>query len=136
VEETKTCKPVSPGLCRVKHEGLERAIELRIAQVDEKFKAMDQALILKSAELERHLEILNNGHAYIRETITRDRDQFLQKSVYDVRAKIMDVWVADTSKRVTILETRSIVWTTALGLFYLFVLAMIQILLHFWVRVP
>jgi hypothetical protein len=81
---------------------------------DVRFQLMDKALQLQQTELERRLEGLNQ----LRLEVTKDREQFQNKLLSDTKWKDIDVWRQDMSNRVTIIETRSVVWTAALGIFF------------------
>ena len=54
--------------------------------------------------------------------------QFVEKKVYDIKTKGYDDWCADISTRITKIETRSVVWTTAIGIFFVIVQIAIYLL--------
>ena len=88
-----------------------------------RFEAMDKAVAARTQDLERRLEGLNQ----LRQEVIRDRETFLEKKVYDIKTQGYDSWCSDISKRITIIETRSVTWTAAIGLFFV----LVQIALHF-----
>ena len=122
--ERRTCMPVNEGLCEEKHKSLKEII-------DHRFKALDDALTVRTTELERRLAGLNE----LRNEVTKDRDQFVKKDTYDLRVGYYDKYIDDTRKehlnlvsRVTVIETRTIVWTSVLGVAF----TLLQIILHFY----
>ena len=120
------CKPVPEKLCDEKHAFMEKIINHR-------FEAMDDAVAARARELERRLEGLNE----LREQVISDRDEFLRKETYDLRVQYYDKYIDDTRlshqelvNRVTVIETRSIVWTSVIGVAF----TILQVLLHFFPR--
>lgn len=118
------CMAVPEKLCDEKHAYMNQLI-------DHRFDAMDQALKLRAAELERRLEGLNE----LRSQVVKDRDQFVKKEAYEMRVMYYDKHIDDTRlthqglvNRVTVIETRSIVWTSVIGVAF----TILQILLHFF----
>ena len=116
------CMAVPEKLCDEKHNFLERIINHR-------FEAMDAALVLRTIELERRLDALNHLRA--------ERSQLVEKGTYDLRVSYYDKYIEDSravhqaiANRVTIIETRSIVWTSAIGIAF----TLLQILLYFYPR--
>ena len=123
-ERRSGCNPVADRLCEQKHRDYE-------SLVNHRFDAMDRALIERTKELERRLEGLNE----LRQQGVRDRDQFVKREAYDMRVNFYDKYIEDTRtthqslvNRVTIMETRSVVWTSVLGVAF----TVLQIILHFW----
>ena len=125
-EKSGGCQPVPEKLCDEKHSFMERIINHR-------FEAMDAAVIARTIEIERRLEGLND----LRAQVIRDRDQFVKKDTYDLRVSHYDKYIDDSrivhqsmANRITIIETRSIVWTSAIGIAF----TLLQILLYFYPR--
>ena len=117
---------VPEKLCDEKHSYMERIINHR-------FEAMDAAVVARTIEIERRLEGLNA----LREQVVRDRSQFVEKGTYDLRVSYYDKYIDDSrtvhqsiANRITIIETRSIVWTSAIGIAF----TLLQILLYFYPR--
>jgi hypothetical protein len=120
------CKPVPEKMCEEKHKHMQEMI-------DHRFEAMDDAVAARAKELERRLEGLNE----LREQVISDRDEFLRKETYDLRVQYYDKYIDDTRithqglvNRVTVIETRSIVWTSVIGVAF----TILQVLLHFFPR--
>ena len=117
---------VDSKLCEQKHKDA-------AALINHRFEAMDRALIERTKELERRLEGLNE----LRVQVITDRDQFVKKDTYDLRVGYYDKYIDDTRlthqglvNRVTVIETRSIVWTSVIGVAFM----ILQVLLHFFPR--
>jgi hypothetical protein len=120
------CMAVPEKLCDEKHSYMNQLI-------DHRFDAMDRAVIERTKELERRLEGLNE----LRQQVVRDRDQFVKRETYEMRVGYYDKYIEDTRighqqliNRVTVIETRSVVWTSVIGV----VFTILQILLHFYPR--
>jgi hypothetical protein len=90
----------------------ERLLESKLEVIRTRLEAQEEALKLKTLELDRRLEGLNE----LRSDVIKDRDQFVRKDIYDARVKIVDELV----NRVTIIETRLFVWMSALAAFFVF----------------
>lgn len=112
--------------CNLRH-------DLEKEAIDHRFDSMDQALKLRAAELERRLEGLNE----LRTQVISDREQFVKKEAYEMRVGYYDKYIDDTRlthqglvNRVTVIETRSIVWTSVIGVAF----TILQVLLHFFPR--
>ena len=115
---------VDAKLCDDKHHYMGKLI-------DHRFEAMDRAVIERTKELERRLEGLNE----LRQQVVRDREQFVKKEAYEMRVAFYDKYIDDTRTqhmdlvgRVTIIETRSVVWTSVIAVAF----TVLQIILHFW----
>ena len=120
------CKPVPEKMCEEKYKHMQEMI-------DHRFEAMDHALIMRQKELERRLDGLNHSFTQ-RET---DRDLFVKKETYDLRVGYYDSYIEATRvahqqlvNRVTVIETRSIVWTSVIGVAF----TILQVFLHFFPR--
>jgi hypothetical protein len=117
---------VNEKLCDEKHAYMGQLI-------DHRFEARDRAVIERTKELERRLEGLNE----LRQQVVRDREQFVKRETYDMRVQYYDKYIEDTRlshqelvTRVTVIETRSIVWTSVIGVAF----TILQVLLHFFPR--
>lgn len=113
--------PVNEKLCETKHEALMEYLKQCSKTLDLRFEAADKALTLKSEEMERRLEGLNE----LRAEVIRDRSQFVKQDVYDLGKKDREL----LATRVTIIETRLIAWTSALAIFFLIIQMAIKV---FW----
>ena len=90
----------------------------REKQLDFRFKAAHDALKTASAELERRLEGLNQ----LRSEVIKDRELFIKKDIYDTKTAFYDDWCRSVDKSLTKIETRSITWTAAIGIFFIIIL--------------
>jgi hypothetical protein len=111
-------------LCETKHKALEDAIVACNKLQDSRFEAAKEALNLRSAELDKRLEGLNQ----LRAEVVKDREQFVRKETYDTAHEVIRSAQIETSRRLTIVETRSVVWTAAIAVFFVIV----QIALLYW----
>lgn len=104
-------------------ESIEKAIELhtnylnlKIVELEKRLDMLDklrgEALDIKTRELERRFTLLNE----LRAEVLADREQYLKRELYEVFMATHDTWKADVNKRITIIETRTVVWTATLGL--------------------
>ena len=117
---------VDSKLCDEKHAYMGQLI-------DHRFESMDRAVIERTKELERRLEGLNE----LRQQVIKDRDQFVKKETYDLRVQHYDKYIEDSRgthqalmNRLTVIETRSVVWTSVIGVAF----TVLQVLLHFFPR--
>lgn len=115
---------MSEVVCKLKHESDQRALKLMMDVIDVRLEAMDKALILQSGEVSRRLEELN----HIKAERLLDRQSFLQRNIYDIKTDYYDKWIVSMEKRLTIQETRSILWTSLIG----GAVVVLQVLLHWW----
>jgi len=104
----------------------ERLTNARIDAVKARLDGMDRAIDVKTAELDRRLEALNE----LRSDVLKDREQFVRRDAYTVRAEAIDKWVFTTEQRITAIETRSVVWMAAIGIFF----ALLQIAAHIFLH--
>ncbi len=89
--------------------------------VEMRFKALEKATESDRIELERRLNELNK----LREEVVKDRIAFVSKDIYTGAETARTVW-RDTyeielkaiSDRILIIETRSVTWTAAIGIFF------------------
>jgi len=88
----------------------EREANLRISY-------MEKAVEVAKVDVARRLSELNQ----LRSEVTSDRSQFLQINLYEAHVKETNVWRESVSDRLTRIETRSMTWTAAIGLFFLVV---------------
>ncbi len=89
--------------------------------VEMRFKALEKATESDRIELERRLSDLNK----LRDDVVKDRVAFITKDTYmgteTARALWRDTYEAELksiSDRILVIETRSVTWTAALGLFF------------------
>jgi uncharacterized protein YydD (DUF2326 family) len=123
-------KPLTHGcgydwrVCQTKHASIKDATELRERAIVARLDAMDEALTLRTGELERRLEGLNQ----LRQEVTQDRKEFLQKETYDIKTAYYDEWCRNVDARLTTLETRIATWVASLGVLF----TVVQLILHYW----
>jgi hypothetical protein len=80
-----------------------------------RFDALDKAIALSREELNRRLEGLNQ----LRNEVITDRNVFMKRESCEDKHKELSVWRDTVNKKLTTLETRSITWTAAVGIFFL-----------------
>lgn len=96
-------------------EFFERVMGQQEEHMEIRFTALDKALALSRDEMNRRLESLNE----LRQQVVNDRSQFMRMDVYESKHKELIDWKGTVDRKLTILETRSITWTAAVGLFFL-----------------
>lgn len=64
----------------------------------------------------------------LRKEVVTDRERFVQKETYDIKTTNYDKCVADMQHRITVIETRSIVWSSVIVAAF----TVIQLLLHYY----
>jgi hypothetical protein len=96
-----------------------------------RYDSMETALNLRASELDRRLEATNR----LREEVTKDREDFVRVNIYDAKHESVLIsinnvqeMVARLATRLTIIETRSITWTLAVGFFFV----VLQIAIALW----
>ncbi len=89
--------------------------------VEMRFKALEKATESDRIELERRLNDLNK----LRDEVVKDRIAFISKDTYlgteTARALWRETYEAELksiSDRLLIIETRSVTWTAAIGIFF------------------
>ncbi len=98
-----------------------------------RFRALEKATESDRIELERRLNDLNK----LREEVVKDRSVFVSKDIYTGAETARTVWrdtyeteLKSISDRILIIETRSVTWTAALGIFFTGLQATIGALLY------
>jgi len=84
--------------------------------VSTRFAAMDQALTLRTADLEARLRGLNE----LRTEVVNDRGMFIPKTVYDERTRFYESWIRGVDEKLTRMETNyqsRLTYATALSTF-------------------
>lgn len=89
--------------------------------IDLKFQEMDKALVLKTIEIDRRLQGLNE----LRNDVVKDRDQFVSRNVYEIERKEL----SQLANRVIVIETRMITWGSVLTISIILIQIFIKI---FW----
>ena len=94
-------KGYEPAFCRERHRLTELNVCAKIARVDERLTArldgMDKALDVKTRELDRRLDGLNE----LREEVVRDRDQYARKESLDAKIDAYDKWITIANEKLT-----------------------------------
>ncbi len=80
-----------------------------------RFDALDRALKLAQDDARIKYEHLNA----LRTEVTTDRGVLVQKEQCTRMHKDLGTWMDGVNRKLTILETRSITWTAAVGVFFL-----------------
>ena len=110
--------------CDERHNNAEKQMILELKNINTRLNAMDYAITLRTAELERRLEGLNQ----LRQDVVKDREILVRRDYYDLNHGALRNSLHSAIERITVLETRSVVWTLAIGVFFV----VCQIALHFW----
>ena len=110
--------------------GMEKALQTQIALNEKNLQIQismnEKQVEMAKIEMERRLLMLND----LRSEVTHDRNLFLRRELFDVYLKDTGVWREFVTKKLSELETRSVVWTTAIGLG----LAILSLALKFLVK--
>lgn len=85
--------------------------------IDLRFDSLDKSIILSRDEMNRRLEGLNQ----LRNEVLMDRSMFMPRETCATQHKDLTDWREAINNKVTILETRAITWTAAVGIFFLFI---------------
>jgi hypothetical protein len=105
--------------CDLKHNDLKCLVKQCIKTLEARLDGMDKALKLETVERERRLEGLNQlREEYTKDRIS-DRTQYVRQETYEIKMGSHDVVLGDLSQRLTIIETRIVVWSAALVFFFL-----------------
>ena len=94
-----------------------KLLEEQTKRIDTRFDSLDKALTLSHEEMERRLQGLNQ----LREEVMSDRSQFALRERCEARHKDLQSWQDSVNSKLTTLETRSITWTAAVGIFFLII---------------
>lgn len=112
------------------HSGIEERLNAVCHKLDERekqmniqFKAFDERIETAKIVMDHRLAILNE----LREDVIKDRNQFVKIDSYNAKSDSRELLFADLFRRITIIETRTVVWTSALAFFVIIV----QIAIHF-----
>lgn len=102
------------------------------AQQDATRQASESAhtAIQKSEEaVNNRLQLLNE----LRKEVTDDRALLVPKSTYEPAHRELEKWKEKTEVRLNTIETRSITWTSAIGIFFVIIQVLIGIL-EYWLH--
>ncbi len=81
---------------------------------NQRFDALDKAIELSRDEMNRRLESLNQ----LRAEVMTDRQTLVQRETCESQHKELRNWRDSVNSKLTTLETRSITWTAAVGVFF------------------
>jgi len=95
-------------------EFFEKMMQQQEEHMELRFSSLDKALMLSRDEMNRSLESLNE----LRQQVVSDRGAFIISDIYNSHQKDLAVWRDGINRKLTILETRSITWTAAVGVFF------------------
>ena len=104
----------------------EKLIISRLETVRARLDGMDIAIDVKTREMDRRLESLNE----LRAEVVRDRDQYARKETVDTKMEVWDQWRHDIIHRITVIETRSAVMTSIVGIVFL----VFQVVIYYILR--
>ncbi len=108
-------------------EELAHRVEVTLKEyIDVKFQALNDSVITAKSELDRRLADMNE----LRKEVLLDRRQFLNLEVFNATLKEWSMWRETTVNRITIMETRAVTWTAALGVFFI----VLQLFLYWFVH--
>ena len=131
MEDNRDREFITNKVCHLKHASDERYLNLEIKRLEVRLDGNDKALVLGVAELERRLEALNQ----LRADVVRDRDLFVRKEAFESLEKDLALLRADYGRghlevltRITVIETRSLVWTGIIAALFL----VVQIGINYW----
>lgn len=105
-------------------EFLEAKIAALEKLLDTKTAATEKALELQAREYERRLDKLNHDH----ENTKQIQMTYLPREMFDATVTAWQSWRDGVNKQLTTIQTRSITWTAAIGVFFM----VVTILLNYW----
>ncbi len=82
--------------------------------LDARLSAFDKATQLAKENVDERLKLLNE----LRKDVLEERQQFITAELYHAQDQEKTKWRELVSQRLTIVETRSVTWTSALGIFF------------------
>ena len=114
---------------------MESVFNARLQTICVRMDGMDNALLIRKAEMDRRLDGLNQ----LREDVIRDRDMFLRRDTYESKHEALSVWIKSidtalneaksrTNDRLTRVETSIFIWGGVITVITL----TIQLIFHFF----
>ena len=100
-----------------------RLIDAQFDLVRQRFDAQAEALIHAEKVMEARLHALNQ----LREQVDHNTQVYLRQDVYNAKTLRYDEWIEGVNKDITIMKTRSVVYTSVLGVVFL----VIDLVMHF-----
>lgn len=105
------------------HAYVERILAEHVRWADEKFSALDRALIIARDQDGKKFEQLNE----LRREVTTDRSLFVVRETYDIWRDTLMKELSNVEQRLSVVETRVNVWAAVLAVF----MVIVQIVSHF-----
>jgi len=118
-------KQLNPFIERVMDER-ERLVDAQFAIVRQRFDAQAEALIHAEKVMDTRLHALNA----LREQVEENTRIYLREDVYREKTKFYDAWIDTVNRDITIMKTRSIIYTGVVGM----VIILLDIVLRYAVR--
>lgn len=87
-------------------------IDERDKRDDIRHKAIEDAVHTASKDMDRRLTTLNE----LRAEVTMDRNVYLRRDLFDQFLRETSLWREMVSKKLSALDTRAIIWPTAIGI--------------------
>jgi hypothetical protein len=101
-----------------------QSVELKLQNVYTRLASMDREIVAKATDTERRLLTLNE----LRKEVIEDRGVLVTVDVFHAQIDRLNGMLTNFERRLTIIETRAITWTAAIGVFFV----ILQIALRFW----
>ena len=87
------------ALCQARRAYLENSIKKDVSVLEARMDGMDKAVELKTVEMERRLEGLNE----LRSEVIKDRELLVKKEGYDLKMAMLDSWITAANEKLTTL---------------------------------
>ena len=105
----------------------ERDLDVTLKEyIDVKFEALNHSILAAKIEMDRRMNDANN----LRGEVLEDRSQYLKLDRFESILGEWSNWRSRFDNRLTIIETRSVTWTGALGVFFVLIQVIIYWLSH------
>jgi hypothetical protein len=95
--------------------------------IEARFIAQKIAQGAYERDIERRLAELNQ----LRKEVVEDRGRLVTREMYDQTVREWQLWRDTTNTSITVIETRSVTWTSILGIFFTVVQIGSGVLLYF-----
>jgi len=103
-----------------------KLIDAQFDMVRQRFDATAEALVYAERVMETRLHSLNQ----LREQVESNTRVYLRQDVYDAKTLRYDEWIESVNKDLTIMKTRSIIYTGIVGM----VIVLLDIILRYVVK--
>ena len=111
-------------------EFVERIMDEREKHIETRFSNAQEALTVSKRELDKKLAELNELRREYTSDRTSDQKQYLKQDIYLTKINEYDKWITNADRKITVIETRHITWTAALGVFFI----IIQIAFKYFIK--